>query len=93
MIQLEPKQQVTRHPEGRHHSCQPFDSASLSVALHNEHIHLENPENFLKANPHVPALLQASPVTAVRAGAGGFMTEAYPICTANVEKAGQLPHA
>lgn len=33
----------------------------------------------------MPALLQASPVTAVRAGAGGFMTEAYPICTANVE--------
>ena len=46
-----------------------------------------------KASPHVPELLQASPATAVHAGAGGFMTEAYPICTANVEKAGQLPHA
>lgn len=40
-----------------------------------------------KANPYVPAPLQASPVTAVRAGAGGFLTEDYPICTANVEKA------
>lgn len=45
------------------------------------------------ANPHVPALLQASPATAVRAGVEGFIAEAYPICTANVGRAGQLPHA
>lgn len=46
-----------------------------------------------QAHPHVPTLLQASPATAVQAGVGGFMTEAYPICTANVGKAGQLPNA
>ena len=46
-----------------------------------------------RQNPHVPTLLQAGSVTAVHAGGRGFMAEAYPIYTANVEKAGQLPHA
>lgn len=31
-------------------------------------------ENFLRLHPHVPALLQAGPVTAVLSGVGGFMT-------------------
>lgn len=46
-VQLKPRQQVARYPEGRHHSCQPFDSGGLSLALHNENIHLGNLETSL----------------------------------------------
>lgn len=81
----EPRQQGARYPEDRHRSRRHFDSAGLSLPLDNERIHLGNLETSLGKS--------TSPMTAVHTGVETFRTEAYPICTVNVEKAGQLRHA
>ena len=52
-----------------------------------------NPRDVLRQIHMCQQGCRQKPVAAVYTGVGGFIAEDYPICTDNVERVGQLPHA